>query len=297
MAFLVLLLNFVEWLIPDNLTGKLAVLNTMLQVVITQADNAVCALFFVDFLLRRVPTLLRWGRGEPEEPGPAGPLGMRVAGRFLVAALDLLSCVPSSMAVGLSGNVWRALRAARRFRIFQAVRVLKATEVLGLLVGEHRSLSVGLLVSFFSFSVWIGGAILVLAFELDNPSASIHSAADALWWSASTMTTVGYGDVAPVTPGGRVVAMILMLGGISVFGAMSGLITGFVFNKQEEKRSDNQGGTAPKAAEPLEPGLPSPRLQKVEEEVQLLRKEVAELRELMADVRDAVVAREPEPKA
>ena len=191
---------------------------------------------------------------------------MRVAGHFLVAALDLLSCVPSSMAVGLSGNVWRALRAARRFRIFQAVRVLKATEVLGLLVGEHRSLSVGLLVSFFSFSVWIGGAILVLAFELDSPSASIHSAADALWWSASTMTTVGYGDVAPVTPGGRVVAMILMLGGISVFGAMSGLITGFVFNKQEEKRSDNQGGTAPKAAEPLEPGLPSPRLQKVEEE-------------------------------
>ena len=56
MAFLVLLLNFVEWLIPDNLSGKLAVLNTMLQVVITQADNAVCALFFVDFLLRRTCT-------------------------------------------------------------------------------------------------------------------------------------------------------------------------------------------------------------------------------------------------
>jgi voltage-gated potassium channel len=56
-----------------------------------------------------------------------------------------------------------------------------------------------------------------------NPS--ITSPLDALWWGVATISTVGYGDVTPVTPEGRLVAGVLMLFGIGLFGAITGIVT------------------------------------------------------------------------
>jgi len=57
--------------------------------------------------------------------------------------------------------------------------------------------------------------------------ANIKTAGDAIWWSVATITTVGYGDVYPVTTEGRTLAMILMISGIGLFGILSGLAASF----------------------------------------------------------------------
>src|SRR5574337_730581 len=59
-------------------------------------------------------------------------------------------------------------------------------------------------------AVVVVGALGVLLFEAAAPEASIRGFGDALWYAVVTMTTVGYGDVAPVTGGGRVVGVVLM---------------------------------------------------------------------------------------
>jgi voltage-gated potassium channel len=65
------------------------------------------------------------------------------------------------------------------------------------------------------------GALAVLEFERSHQIATVP---DALWWAATTMTTVGYGDLAPATLGGRLVALVLMIVGIAAFGMTTALL-------------------------------------------------------------------------
>jgi voltage-gated potassium channel len=63
--------------------------------------------------------------------------------------------------------------------------------------------------------------VLLLAALEKAVGARINTFGDALWWSMSTVTTVGYGDESPVTGEGRMVAVLLMVGGIGLVGAVT----------------------------------------------------------------------------
>jgi voltage-gated potassium channel len=75
------------------------------------------------------------------------------------------------------------------------------------------------------------GAWLVLLFEENAKGSNIHDYPDALWWAIVTVTTVGYGDRFPVTEGGRIVAVILMLVGIGLIGILTATVAS-VFIKE-----------------------------------------------------------------
>ena len=68
------------------------------------------------------------------------------------------------------------------------------------------------------------GALVELSFEQDAPGALITNFGDAVWWAITTTTTVGYGDLYPVTWEGRVVAGMLMIVGIAVLGAVTATV-------------------------------------------------------------------------
>ncbi len=65
-----------------------------------------------------------------------------------------------------------------------------------------------------------------------HPDSNIQTAEDALWWSVTTITTVGYGDHYPVTLAGRIVAAGLMITGVGLFGTLSGAIASFFLGDQ-----------------------------------------------------------------
>ena len=67
-------------------------------------------------------------------------------------------------------------------------------------------------------------------------NASILSFADALWWAMVTITTVGYGDMVPVTAAGRAIATILMLGGIAFFSGVTANLASFLVRGGETDR-------------------------------------------------------------
>jgi voltage-gated potassium channel len=89
-------------------------------------------------------------------------------------------------------------------------------------------------------------SLAMLDAERAAPDATITSFGDALWWAVVTITTVGYGDYAPVTPLGRVIATGLMIGGIALVGVVTATLASWLVEKvsAEEQRGVHQTAQA-----------------------------------------------------
>ena len=91
------------------------------------------------------------------------------------------------------------------------------------------------------------GALAVLDAEQDASGANITTFGDALWWSATTVTTVGYGDLYPVTTTGRFVAVALMLVGIACIGAITaGVAAWLVAQVEADARAEAKDDARPR---------------------------------------------------
>jgi voltage-gated potassium channel len=87
-------------------------------------------------------------------------------------------------------------------------------------------------------------SLAVLQAERSDPSAHIKNFGDAVWWSITTITTVGYGDFYPVTPEGRLVAVMLMIGGISLIGMITAMVATWIVQRVAEEDMTKQAATA-----------------------------------------------------
>lgn len=167
--------------------------------ILGYADDLVCAVFFLDFciLLFRADNKLKY--------------------LYTWGWIDLLSSIPVV-------DSFRWGRIARITRIFRVLRGVKSAKLLASLIVNRRAQSVTLAVILVSIIVLTFAAIFVLHFESGAPAATIKTAEDAFWWGIVTITTVGYGDKVPVTAEGRIVAAMLMIMGVGLFGTLSGFV-------------------------------------------------------------------------
>jgi voltage-gated potassium channel len=117
------------------------------------------------------------------------------------------------------------LRPLRLLRLVALIRVLnrKATATLQGRVAVYVGSTIVLIV--------FVAALAVLDAERGKPHANINSFGDALWWSVTTVMTVGYGDRYPVTLAGRFVAVGLMLGGIALLGVVTASIASWLIGR------------------------------------------------------------------
>lgn len=86
-------------------------------------------------------------------------------------------------------------------------------------------------------------ALAQLSYERTASDAQIKTFADALWWSVATITTVGYGDFTPVTGGGRVIAVFLMIGGITLIGVITGTVAHWIVDQVSADDKAQQAAT------------------------------------------------------
>lgn len=165
--------------------------------ILAGVDLIACGVFLLDFVVRFRAAesklrFLRWGW------------------------IDLLASVPN---VDL-------LRLGRAVRILRVLRLLRGVRSLRHLVGimyRHKGRGGVATVVLIMFLLVVFASVGILLCETAHDS-NIRTAGDAVWWSVTTVTTVGYGDRFPVTAAGRTLAIFLMISGVGMFGTLSGVI-------------------------------------------------------------------------
>ncbi len=182
------------------------------SLLLDRIDTFVCVIFLADFAVRfrRAPSKLefmKWGW------------------------IDLISSIPAYDFLRW-GRMVRVIRIIRILRAFRSARHLVAFLYL------RRTRNLALTVVLTAFVLVIFSSIAVLSFE-DEKESTIRTPFDAMWWAVSTMTTVGYCDKVPVTVEGKIVAMILMVTGVALFGVLTGLFAR-IFVEPEFKREDSE---------------------------------------------------------
>ena len=152
-----------------------------------------------------------------------------------MAIIDLI-CILPSLHIIQSGfrilKIFRFFRTLRFFRIFKAIRYSKSIKLIrNVFIQQKKTLlTVGLIALFYVLI----SALVVFNVEPD----SFENIFDAIYWATVSLTTVGYGDIYPVTTIGRIVTMVSSIFGIAIIALPSGIITAGILeelNKDKEK--------------------------------------------------------------
>ena len=144
-----------------------------------------------------------------------------------LAVIDLLAILPSYRSV-------RLLRVFMLFRLFKLFRYTRSVNILAQVMAEKR-FEFYTLFLFTGFMVLVGSSAIYL-FEGDLPHSGVTTLFDAVYWTVVTLSTVGYGDITPVTDEGRMVAMVIIASGIGVFAFATSLIVSALQGKLGEMR-------------------------------------------------------------
>ena len=147
--------------------------------------------------------------------------------------IDVISSIPTV-------DFLRWGRLVRVFRILRILRAFRSTKMLVAFLFRNRARGAFMSAAFISILLLIFSSIALLSFETD-PSSNIKTPSDALWWGVATITTVGYGDRYPVTIEGRIVAVVLMIAGVGLFGTFTAYVAA-LFIEPEQRKEENEIG-------------------------------------------------------
>lgn len=151
-----------------------------------------------------------------------------------MAIIDLVSILPSLTIVN-SGfkllRVLRMIRAMRVFRVFKAMRYSRSFQIIGNVMRSSKE-------SLIAVCVLAGGYIMISALVIYNVEPdSFHRFFDAVYWATVSLTTVGYGDIYPVSTLGRLITMFSSIFGIAIVALPAGIITaGYMTEIEKEKK-------------------------------------------------------------
>ena len=172
-------------------------------------------------------------------------------GAFLVypftpmAIIDLLSILPIFNIANPAFRVTRVYRLMRILRIFRVIRYFEPLKIIFSVIRRQRRILWTVLVLAL-FYIFITALIMFNAEEEINPETGkylFESFFDAFYWAACTLTTVGYGDLYPISHIGRVISIISSMVGIAIIALPSGIITaGYMdeLNRRNEKKQDTK---------------------------------------------------------
>jgi len=156
--------------------------------------------------------------------------------------VDLLSILPTYLELFVSGSghliIIRVLRLLRMFRILKMVNHMNQT---GYLVNALKASRPKIAVFLFGVMaiVCIEGTIMYIL-ESGVDGSDFTSIPQAIYWGIVTITTVGYGDIAPITVPGKILASIMMLTGFAILAVPTGIVTAELHRELEAVRMDTR---------------------------------------------------------
>lgn len=146
------------------------------------------------------------------------------------AIIDLLAIIPFF-------HELRLLRLFVLFRVFKLFRYAKSIQTFASVIATKKFEFLTLFI-FASIVVFVS-SVLIYVMEANNPASPVNTLFEAIYWAIVTISTVGYGDITPVTQEGRVVAMFVIIAGIAVFSFTTSLIV-TAFTEKLDEIKDNK---------------------------------------------------------
>jgi len=160
-----------------------------------------------------------------------------------MAIVDLLAILPFylPMVIGLDLRFIRALRLFRLFRLFKVGRYSDALDLFGRTIRAKRE---ELIVSVIGILILLVLASSLMYFvENEAQPESFPSIPEAMWWGVATLTTVGYGDIHPITPVGKLLGGVTALLGIAMFALPTGILSSGFGEELRRRRHDDTDQT------------------------------------------------------
>lgn len=167
------------------------------------------SVFIVDYVLRWITAGISIKKGW---------LSFIIYPFTLMAIIDMLSILPTFSVVNEGFHLFRVTRLFKIFRLLKFGRYSKEIAILARVLKEQRSVLLSVLILAIFYIVLTA----LLMFTVDDKFENFF---EALYWSTSALTTVGYGDVYPHNDIGRVISMISSLVGVAIIALPSGVIT------------------------------------------------------------------------
>ena len=193
-------------------------------------------IFIIDYILRWMTADYKLKKGA---------LSFVIYPFTLMALIDLLSIVPAFHLLSQSFKLFRITRLLRVVRLF---KIFRYTDKLDILLSVlHRERKVLMSVLFIAaFYVFVTALIMFNVEPQINPvtgAPTFRSFFDALYWATVTLTTVGYGDVCPVTDIGRFVSMLSSIFGVAIIALPSGVITASYLDELRKNKDNEKDDT------------------------------------------------------
>ena len=155
------------------------------------------------------------------------------------AILDLLSILPGLHILGKGFKILRITRLLRILRLFKFIRYSDSIQVLGKVINKEKTI-LWTVLGIAVFYVFLTALIMFNVEPHVNPNTGTVTFVnffDALYWATVTLTTVGYGDVTPVTEFGRFISMISSLFGVAIIALPSGVITASYLDELRNRKN------------------------------------------------------------
>lgn len=188
-------------------------------------DKVSVSVFIFDYLLRLITSDFKLKKGAASFfIYPITPL----------AIIDLISILPSFCSLGAGYRVLKLFRLMRSFRVFRALKLFRYSKSFNLIIDVIKKQTVPLLaVGTLAAAYVLISALVVFNVEPDT----FGNYFDAIYWATVSLTTMGYGDLYPVTSAGRIVTMVSSFVGIAIIALPAGIITAGYMDALNEIKS------------------------------------------------------------
>ena len=189
-------------------------------------DRIAVSIFIFDYILRLITADLVYGE--------------RTIRSFIKypfsfwAIIDLISILPSLTVLNSSFKLLRIFRMARAFRVFRVFKAFRYSKSVSIIIAVFKKSKTALLaVCSLAIAYILISALVIFNIEPD----SFGNFFDAIYWATVSLTTMGYGDIYPVTTFGRTVTMVSSLFGIAIVALPAGIITaGYISEISDSKK-------------------------------------------------------------
>ena len=188
-------------------------------------DKVCVAIFIIDYALRLITADYKYDSSSVVSfvRYPFSPM----------AIIDFISILPSFILINKGFKLLRLLRMARALRVFRVFRALRYSKSFEIIISVIRRSKDSLIaVCILAIAYIVISALVVFNVEPE----SFDNFFEAIYWATVSLTTVGYGDIYPVTSVGRVITMISSVFGIAVVALPAGIITAGYMKELEDRK-------------------------------------------------------------